>query len=389
MSLDRCIPIPPVTGPGCIPPTGTANCNTTQIPTGICPPPIDPGPEDPKCVNDNARRPWPTPPPAEIGCNPVSLQITNEPTEEDDPDQTIRLEGSVTYISGDACLPQVNLNLVVPPSIASGGGSPSLSGFGYTQYGGCVRVGPVQDAKYATPQDFFSNEPGAAAFVTKTIPQMNQLGNCDELCQARSKFGSQVAKFNLIGPILAEITGFYPAKFSGVDGDIFATGWQYSWTRSVCVIASNMCQPLCNISSWSDYDVGIEYSEAWNIKENVYGYTFGGFPGFLTPGINLQNQVRAGFKPVPIMLGTQVLIYGFVPWGVTPPTTNPNTGETVPGSPEACECPIVWFFSEQVAFDGECKEEDTGTAGLTSMLPQRNITSAGMFFGSPENANRV
>ena len=376
MSLDRCIPIPPVTGPGCILPTGTANCDSAQVPTGICPPPIDPDPDGPKCVNDNARRPWPTPPPAEIGCNPVSLQVTNEPTEEDDPDQTIRLEGSVTYISGDACLPQVNLNLVVPPNIASGGGSPSLSGFGYTQYGGCVRVGPVQNAKYATPQDFFSNEPGAAAFVTKPIAQMNQLGNCDEFCEARAKFGSQVAKFNLIGPILAEITGFYPTTYSSSNGVSFATGWRYSWTRSICVIASSQCvNAFCDVSSWTDYDVGIEYGDAWNNKENVYGFSFGGFPGYLTPGINLQKQVEKGFKPVPVMAGTQVLMYGFVPWGPTA---------------DACGCPITWFFSEQVAFDGDCEEgTDTGTAGVTSMLPQRNITSAGMFFGSPENANRV
>lgn len=368
MSLDRCIPIPPVTGPGCVVGTGTVNCNTTQIPTSICPPPIDDGPERPTCVNDNARRPWPTPPPAEIGCNPVSLQITNKPTEEEDPDQTIRLEGSVTYISGDACLPQVNLNLVVPPNIASGGGSPNISGFGYSQYAGCVRIGPVQNPQYATPQDFFANEPGAASFVPRTVGDMNQLGECEELCDARARFGSQVAKFNLIGPILAEITGHIAATYASIEGQSIAVGWQYSWNPSVCVTAAGMCLPNCFPSSWTFYNTSLTYASAWNNKEMVYN-------GYMTPGIDLAKQLKKGFKPTPIMVGTQVFMYAWVPWG---PVSNP------------CECPITYFFSEQVAFDGDCEDgTGAGSAGVTSMLPQRNITSAGMFFGSPENANRV
>jgi len=368
-NLDPCIPITPVTGAACIPATGTANCDSTQVPIGICAPLINPSPEDPKCVNDNARRPWPTPPPVEIGCNPVSLRITNEPTEEDDVDQTIRLEGSVTYISGDACLPQVNLNLVVPPNIASGGGAPSLSGFGYTQYANCVRVGPVQNSDYDTPQDFFSNEPGAAAFIAKSTGEMNQLGECEAGCVARERFGSQVAKFNLIGPILAEITGSYPIAYASVAGQSIAVGWKYGWAYATCVTAANTCVPACFPSIWTRYDGSLSYSEAVNNKEVVYG-------GYMTPGVSLAKQVQRGFRPQPIMGGTQVFIYGWVPWG--------------PEESSACNCSITWFFSEQVAFDGDCEEATgSGIVGAASMLPQRNITSAGMFFGSPENANRV
>lgn len=369
MSLDRCLTISPVTGPSCIPPTGNANCDTAPVPINICPPPINEVQGDPKCVNDNARRPWPTPPPAEIGCNPISLQVTNEPGEEDDPNQTIRLEGSVTYISGDACLPQVNLNLVVPPNIASGGGAPIISGFGYTQYANCVRIGPVQGSSYSTPQAFFSNEPGAAAFIAKS-PGAMASGACEELCTARARFGSQVAKFNLIGPILAEITGHVPATYEPVDGQSIAVGWSYSWQPSVCVTAAGMCLPSCYPSSWTENPTSLQYADAWNNKEMVY-------EGYMTPGINLAKQLKKGFKPTPIMIGTQVLIYGWVPWG---PSQIQN----------ACDCPITYFFSEQVAFDGDCEEStDTDTAGINSVLPQRNITSAGMFFGSPENANRV
>jgi hypothetical protein len=99
------------------------------------------------------------------------------------------------------------------------------------------------------------------------------------------------------------------------------------------------------------------------------------YSGYLTPGVNLRTQLQMGFRPTPIMSGTQVLMYGWVPWG--------------PNEPQACSCDIIWFFSEQVAFDGECVDNDGITQGATSMLPQRNITSAGMFFGSPNNADRV
>jgi hypothetical protein len=374
MSLDKCIPIPPITGPGCVSLPVSVDCDSGQIPVEICiPDPRDP--DGPKCVNDNARRPWPTPPPAEIGCNPVSLQVTNTPAAEDDPDQTIRLEGGVSYISGDACLPQVNLNLVVPPNIASGGGSPNISGFGYTTYADCARVGPTQNDRYKTPQEFFAKATGAAAFVPKTLGEMGS-NACEPLCDARSRYGAQVAKFNLIGPLLAEITGSVPQTYHNIAGRSIATGWSYAWTPSFCVTAANMCLPACFPASWANYNTSLPYTAAWNNKEMVYDK-------YLTPGISLEAQVKKGYKPVPVMNGTQVLMYGWIPWGVLEGESGP-----VPNY-DACQCPMVWFFSEQVAFDGDC-EEGVGTdAGLTSMLPTRSITSAGMFFGSPDNANRV
>jgi len=376
--LDPCLSITPVVSPNCIPTTGSLpNCNSSQVPINICLPNLEPSPDGSTCVNDNARRPWPTPPPAEIGCNPVSIKVTNKPTEEEDPDQTIRLEGSVTYISGDACLPQVNLNLVVPPNIAAGGGSPNLRGFGYTQYNACFRIGPVSNSDYDTPQEFFSEEPGAASFISKSTTEMNEVDGCDELCKARSDFGTQVAKFNLIGPFLAEIQNSSP--ITNIDIPVSAypnqtsvsvvTGWKYTWTVSDCVIAANSCFLQCFPSMWNNNPNNLNYSFAYNNKENVYGY-------LLTPGIDLIDQANKGYFPVPIQPGTQVLMYGFVPWG-------PNS--------DSCDCDITWFFSEQVAFRGECVEnvQEEGFTAAASVLPQRKIISAGMFFGAPENVNRV
>lgn len=381
MSLDKCISTTPTTGPGCIAPPVT--CNSEQVPLDVClPPPITPN--QPKCVNDNARRPWPTPPPAEIGCSPVSLQITNKPPPEDDPDQTIRLEGEVSYISGDACLPQVNLNLVVPPNIASGGGSPSITGFAYTTYAGCARIGPTQNDKYENPQEFFAKEPGAASFVPKTLSEMGD-DPCEPSCSAKSRYGAQIAKFNLIGPILAQITSSTAATWTSIAGEIVVTGWSYDWHPAFCVTASDMCLPACPPASWTQHPSGLEYGKAWNNKEmNYFDY--------LTPGVSLEDQVRKGYKPAPIMAGTQVFIYGWIPWGIEPPAEDPDQSSGVPDQipdESACNCPMVWFFSEQNAFQGECRE-DSGTSGLAgSMMPTRSVTSAGMFFGAPDNANRV
>lgn len=391
MSLDRCIPIQRVTrvnSPG-TPPGGNCatdgpdpTCTTEVIPIGTCFPPTDSPPTSQKCVNDNVRRPWPSPPPAEIGCNPVSLQVTNSTPADDDPDQTIRLEGEVKYISEDACLPQVNLNLVVPPTIATGGGSPSVSGYGYTAYQGCVKVGPGSIGEYKTPQDFYANEPGAAAFYP--VPSGQMSGACEEECTARSRYGAQVAKFNIVGPFLAEIQSsevITSTPIGGFGGPLIATGWKYQFYYSDCVTAANTCMPLCPEGSWTNYGGNLVRGPAYNIKENAY-------QSFLTPGVNLEDMYKKGYKPKPIMPGTQVMMYLYVPWS-TQKQYNPNTQkyESVP-DPQTCQCETVFFFSEQNAFDGECADQ-TQQAANPSMVPSRTINSAGMFFGSPNNADRV
>lgn len=380
MSLDKCITVPPITGPNCVTTTTTASCTGVgQMPINICPPGITPVPPA-KCVNDNIRRPWPSPPPVEIGCNPVSIQVTNTVPTEEDQNQNIRLEGNVSYIAGDACLPQMNLNLVVPPDLGAGGGSPRISGFGYTNYAGCVRVGGLSTDTYKTPQDFYGNEPGAASFYPKSQGEMGN-ARCEPNCTARSRFGANVAKFNLIGPMLAEIQGHGVAMSRNVGGASIATGWRYAWNASVCVLASDMCLPTCGSTSWMTYNNSLLPDYAWNIKENV-------ITGKLTPGTNLEDMVSKGYKPQPIMPGTQVLMYGWVPWG-TQVSYNPTTQRWVAVADEgSCECEIVWFFSEQNSYDGECAEESSSTTS-PSMLPTRKINSGGMFFGSPDNANRV
>jgi len=377
MSLDKCIPIASVTTPTCVTGSTNPNCaDTNPVPVAICHPTIKNAPNA-KCVNDNVRRPWPSPPPVEMGCNPVTVQVTNTPTADDDPDQTIRLEGDVSYISGDACLPQMNLNLVVPPAISSGGGSPSISGFGYTQYASCVRVGPKSTDAYKTPQDFSGNEPGAATFYPKSTGQMG-IDSCEPICTQKARYGANVAKFNLIGPILSEITNSRPIMYHNVNGETVVTGWAYSWSASVCVIAADSCWSYCTVP-WTSYGTNLVGAEAHNNKENVYD-------GKLTPGVDLADMAKKGYKPQAIANGTQVFMYGWVPWGVQP-AIDQTTGKRIAVPADNCDCEIIWFFSEQNAFAGECA--DTASESNPSMLPRRTVNSAGMFFGSPDNANRV
>lgn len=373
MSLDKCITITSVTGNRCVTSTSNASCTSgSQIPIDICHPDIQPTPPT-KCVNDNVRRPWPSPPPAEIGCNPISMQITNS-------DQNIRLEGNVSYIAGDACLPQMNLNLVVPADLGAGGGSPSISGFGYTQYANCVRVGNTSRDRYKTPQSFYGNEAGAASFYPKTTGEMGA-DDCEPRCVSRSRYGAQVAKFNLIGPILGEIQSFSPVMSHTIEGEHVVTAWKYKWVASICVTAADRCLPSnCTTASWMDYNGSLEYQDAWNNKENV-------IDGHMTPGVDLKDMLSKGYKPQPIAAGTQVFVYGWVPWG-TEEVYDQTTGTRSAQPTDSCNCDIVWFFSEQNAFGGECKDNSTSNVN-PSMLPSRKINSAGMFFGSTDNANRV
>lgn len=356
--LDKCIPITPVTVPSCVETTTTVSCSGS-IPLPIKPCPVTPvTPSPAKCVNDNLKRPWPSPPPIEVGCNPVSLQITNS-------DQNLRLEGNISYISEDACLPQLNLNLVVPPSVEAA--TTNLTGYGYTTYKGCSKIGPMSGAHYKTPQDFLGNEPGAAFFHPRPSGQMAYA--CEDDCTYKSLYGSQIAKFNMIGPILVEITGHYDLNYVNVSAEDVSErvvyAWIYSFNAANCIIAGNMCFGNYG-ESWQNYNMGLSGGEAVNIKENVeYSVPT------LTPGVNMADMLQKGYKPQPIMNGTQVMLYGWVPWGQN-----------------NCSGNILWFFSEQNAFAGECRDTTANEAN-PSMMPSRRISSAGMFFGSNDDANRV
>ena len=368
MPLDTCITISRVTNEASCPPTTPPTCTTTIIGIKSClGVPTDPG--DGVCVSDIARRPWPSPPPVEIGCNPVNVSIVNTVPEEDDEDQSsIRLEGEITYIAGDACLPKLNLKLIAPPSFRTGGGSPNQYGYGYTNYGECIRVGPGEN--YENPQDFAGNAHGAEAFYPTS--QSDNTG-CQS-CTHRARFGASVAKFNLIGPFLAEITSH--CCYNSI-------GWDYTWEAIPCVISSNTCIGACTATKkWDDDRAPILSGQtAHNIKENTSN-------GFLTPGVDLAAMLAKGYKPLPIMSTTIVLMYGFVPWGTDIVTDTSGTSRAVPNC-ASTQCDIVWFFDEQNAFGGDCPDPENPAAAPSSMLPTRKITSAGMFFGTLNNVDRV
>jgi hypothetical protein len=396
--LDSCVAITSVITPSCIGPS-PMDCGGGLVPILPCSPDVEIPPEI-VCVSDIARRPWPSPPPADLGCNPVSVQVTNVPPDPEDPDQSLRLEGDVSYISGDACLPKVNLKLVAPPSIIGGGGSPNQFGVGYTHYQQCVWVGPSNLTQYKTPQSFFGNEPGAAAFYPTNSTAEN--AEACEACNARSRYGGNVAKFNLIGPILVEITNSTPAaqvplSYVASNGQAVEEqvvyAWDYEFVPSVCVVSKSQCWTGgCDPStgySWTEYENDFEGVMAHNIKENV-DYGFAATIAKYGVGVDLIDMLQKGYTPRPIMQGTQVLLYGFVPWG-TRKQYNENTQkyESV-ANEDTCNCAIEWFFSEQNAFRGECRnQQDPAPGELATMLPTRNVTSAGMFFGVDSNANRV
>ena len=385
--LDVCIPITRVTADGCIGSTAV-NCSVSILPITPCGgDPINPPAG--KCVSDIARRPWPSPPPIGTGCSPVSISVTNTVPDVDDPDQTLRIEGDVSYISGDVCLPRVNLKLVAPPAITSGGGTPNQSGTGYSTYkpGQCIPIGPEAGTKYKTPQDFYANEPAAEGFYPSVTP--GGIG-CQD-CTAKSRYGAQATKFKLIGPFLATIEEFRDAQTTpvgaGANTVYLPFAWTYSFQPLFCVIAKDTCWEPCALTE--DFDaVGADEmvgdKTAYNIKENTVFYE-----GKLTPGVDMEDMLKKGYKPQPIMRGTVVLMYGRVPWG-TRQEYNPNTQKWVAvPEEESCDCKIVWFFDEQNAFAGDCADGTANQTPARSMLPQRNITSAGMFFGSDVNADRV
>lgn len=225
----------------------------------------------------------------------------------------------------------------------------------------------MNDANYKTAQDFLGNEPGAALFHPRPSGEMTY--PCEDDCTYRSRYGSQIAKFNMIGPILVEIIGHREANYVNVSAEDISErvvyAWNYSFNVANCVIAGNQCVG-CPADSWLNYNMGLSGGTAVNIKENIeYSVPT------LTPGVSLADMLQKGYKPQPIMDGTQVMLYGWVPWGQN-----------------NCDCEIQWFFSEQNAFAGECRDT-TANAANPSMMPSRRISSAGMFFGSNDDANRV
>jgi len=359
--LDSCEVIPSIIDPG----TNTCEDRPPSYPTCqdllnicLCDVPIEPPPPSTtKCVNDITKRPWPTPPPANPGCNPFTVSITNR--QDETASSTISMRGKMNYVGGDPCLPQLDLELLTSQTFFSGGGSPSVRGWGSSLYGQISRICPESCCNYQNPQQFFAEVPGAEAFYPEQVNCSSTFNPCDFMI----RYSNHVAKFNLIGPILGEIA----AHLNPINTyNNIATAWKYMWTPQNCVQAGNRCFPNCGTMlppSQTSNLPGAGSNICYNIKENGLS--------ILTPGIDIMEAQSLGYLPVPIASGTQVLVYGWVPWTY------------------ACNCEIVWFVDVPNALDGDCASGTGNTSPLTSMLPTRNVTSAGMFFGSSINENRV
>jgi hypothetical protein len=176
--------------------------------------------------------------------------------------------------------------------------------------------------------------------------------------------------------------------------EVVVFAWKYGFNAESCVIAGNACHTQCyDTHSWWNYPYDFEYAAALNIKENIENI-YGTGPKIYGAGVNLNDMLSKGYRPQPIMLGAVVLVYGYVNWGTRITYETNGGGTTSAADEETCNCPIVWFIDEQNAFDGECREGDHSSPfphHLQSLsdLPQRNVMSAGMFFGINDNANRV
>ena len=383
--LDPCAPVYRVTCGGCSESDPSPTCSGGCISIGRCGPTIvNPPPR--KCVNDNVRRPWPSPPPAELGCNPVSVDVLNSPIEPDDDDQGLRLEGSVDYISGDACLPRVNLTLKTPPWMGGGGSSPLVkTGCGYTSLGGAFRIGPLDNDVYATPEDFFKEEYGAESFYPVPSTEWDPTYDC-KLCLIKDMFGSQIATYNIIGPMLATVTN-NPApeviRTESVGSSTIPVAWKYS-----VALAGNINSLLspgvpttdtcATPDSWFNQgntgDAWPTPMIAYNLKEKVITV---GATKVYPPGSDITYLRGRGFSPVPVEPGSPVMLYGFVPWGSSPTAAS-------------CNCPITWFFDEHVAFRGACTSSFTeGGGSPESLLPSRTTFNAGEFYGDSNTVNRV
>lgn len=332
----------------------------------FCRPTIDPPPDQSKCVNQITTTPWPTPPPIDAGCNPFSISITNR--QDETASSNISLKGKVKYLGSDPCLPQLDLELITSPTFFRGGGSPNVRGWGISYYGGLYKICPENcpGCNYENPQDFFADVPGAITFIPENV-------NCDSVfdeCRYKQVYGDQAPRFNLIGPMLAEIGSH--TVWATYQNEPYA--WKYTFSLANCVIAGNYCVLGCDVAPpWVNSSrLTNDGPYCYNIKENLdYSYSI------LTPGVDLTIVKPLGLKPQPLIAGTQVLVYGLVPWG--------RNGD----NPDNCDCGIVWFVDVPNALAGECEDPAAQQSPAVSMIPTRSVTSAGQFYGVPSSENRV
>lgn len=371
----------------------------------LCSPEIDdpPDPNVATCVNDIIKRPWPPPPPANPGCNPLSVFVSSRQDTSVPATQNIRLEGGVSYVGNDPCLPELNLELLVNPDFRAGGGAPSARGWGINEYGhvgswSSAAICPDACCGYDNPQQYLAEVPGAESFIPD-----NDVGCGSQFnsCEYKYTWAKKVARWGLIGPVLCEVIDYEPSETTQVqytdnDGNPVTTVVTISWSYEIALIpavrsgdtsitgSGTSCGGIPfipNLMNNANNEIkGMlkDKFDAWNIKENTNRLTSTPAGLKMTPGLDLTSLKKAGFEAQPIMKGTVVLAYGWVPWS----SLSPNSG------PSKCDCEIIWFFDVPNAVTGEC----TTPEGLTlafSMLPSRKITSAGMFFGISDNENRV
>jgi hypothetical protein len=375
----------------------------------LCNPEIfpPPGSNSAKCVNDIIQRPWPPPPPANPGCNPFSVSVTSRQDTSVPVTENIRLAGEVKYIGNDPCLPELNLELLVNPDFRAGGGAPSARGWGISEYG---HVGPWNTAAicpdsccgYSNPQQYLAEAAGAESFIPDNDVDCNS--QFDE-CEYKYKWAKKVARWNLIGPVLCEVTDFSPSEtltiqYIGDDGQLIpprdiTVAWSYTLKLMSTIRSGNTSIPgnsacqgipaIPNLESSSDNVITGAISEtfqAYNVKENTDAEGPGPFSQLkMTPGLDIISLEKTGFSVQPIMKKTLVLAYGWVPWNSLP------AGATPQEIASKCNCEIKWFFDTPNAVAGSCSTTDLNTA--SSMLPSRTITSAGPFYGIASNENRV
>ena len=335
--LDPPISIPRVSSSGCINPVVTPTCSTPTFGVDQCLPTINNAVSDAPCVNSIVLNPWPTPPPVDIGCSPVDVQVINTEAAVDDPDQTMRLIGEIEYLDGDLCLPVLTLNLIAPfNTLFRGGSDPDGGG------GGGTTVEPTPCEKAAS----FSTASGTST----------------------------------IGPILAEITSAQPVSYYRNK----AVGWQYRVSISGCVISNDQCY---GCFTGTDGPGPAPGDFVYNIREN------GGRGGYLSPGVDLDDMFDKGYTPNPV--SGQVVLYGHgardCNCGGSGIDYPPSGSGSDSGSGSGSGSGAAWFFDVSNGFSGECTDP-AATAPLTqgsTQLPRRTITSAGEFFGVSDSGNRV
>ncbi|MFN9113138.1 MAG: hypothetical protein ACK5XN_23965, partial [Bacteroidota bacterium] len=127
--------------------------------------------------------------------------------------------------------------------MGGGGSSVVKTGCGYTSLGGAFRIGPLQNDAYDTPEDFFKEEYGAESFYPVPSTEWTPTYDC-ELCLIKDMFGSQIAEYNLIGPMLATVSGS-PApeviRSEAVGSGSIPVAWKY--TVSLASNIRNLLSP--------------------------------------------------------------------------------------------------------------------------------------------------